>query len=91
MLSPWQPQKQILLTTFKHGQKKEPTIEKKLRALYDLQLIDSRIDEIISLRGELPLEVEDLENEIKELKTKSDKIKAIVEENKKESLNKNRL
>ena len=57
-----------------------------MRALYDLQLIDSRIDEIISLRGELPLEVEDLENDIKELKTKSDKIKAIVEENKKEIL-----
>ena len=68
------------------AKKKEPTVEKKLRALYDLQLIDSRIDEIISLRGELPLEVKDLENEIKELKTKSDKINAIVEENKKQIL-----
>ena len=68
MQSPYRKQKQILLTTFKHGQKKEPTVEKKLRALYDLQLIDSRIDEIVSLRGELPLEVEDLENEIKDLK-----------------------
>ena len=38
------------------AKKKEPTVEKKLRALYDLQLIDSRIDEIVSLRGELPLE-----------------------------------
>ena len=66
------------------AKKKEPTVEKELRALYDLQLIDSRIDEIVSLRGELPLEVEDLENEIKDLKTKSDKIKEIVEENKKE-------
>ena len=65
------------------AKKKEPTVEKKLRALYDLQLIDSRIDEIVSLRGELPLEVEDLENEIKDLKTKSDRIKDIVEENKK--------
>ena len=65
------------------AKKKEPTVEKKLRALYDLQLIDSRIDEIVSLRGELPLEVEDLEDEIKDLKTKSDKIKDIVEENKK--------
>ena len=45
------------------AKKKEPTVEKKLRALYDLQLIDSRIDEIISLRGELPLEVKDLEND----------------------------
>ena len=68
------------------AKKKEPTVEKKLRALYDLQLIDSRIDEIISLRGELPLEGKDLENEIKELKTKSDKINAIVEENKKQIL-----
>ena len=68
------------------AKKKEPTVEKKLRALYDLQLIDSRIDEIISLRGELPLEVKDLENKIKELKTKSDKINAIVEENKKQIL-----
>ena len=49
------------------AKKKEPTVEKKLRALYDLQLLDSRIDEIVSLRGELPLEVDDLENEIKDL------------------------
>ena len=39
------------------------TVEEKLRALYDLQLIDSRIDEIKNVRGELPLEVEDLEDE----------------------------
>ncbi|WP_372745635.1 zinc ribbon domain-containing protein [Lutibacter sp.] len=44
--------------------KKEVTVEEKLRALYDLQLIDSRIDEIKSVRGELPLEIEDLEDEI---------------------------
>ena len=31
--------------------KKEVTVEKKLRALYDLQLIDSRIDEIKNFRG----------------------------------------
>ena len=42
----------------------ETTVEEKLRALFDLQLIDSRIDQIRSIRGELPLEVEDLENEI---------------------------
>ena len=44
--------------------KKEVTVEEKLRALYDLQLIDSRVDEIKSVRGELPLEIEDLEDEI---------------------------
>lgn len=44
--------------------KKEVSVEEKLRALYDLQLIDSRIDEIRNVRGELPLEVEDLEDEV---------------------------
>ncbi len=46
------------------AKKKEISVEEKLRALYDLQLIDSRIDEIRNVRGELPLEVEDLEDEV---------------------------
>ncbi len=46
------------------AKKVEISVEDKLRALFDLQLIDSRIDQIRSIRGELPLEVEDLENEI---------------------------
>jgi len=46
------------------AKKKEISVEEKLRALFDLQIIDSRIDEIRNVRGELPLEVEDLENEI---------------------------
>jgi len=49
---------------------KEVTVEEKLRALYDLQLIDSRIDEIKSTRGELPLEIEDLEDDITGLNTR---------------------
>ncbi len=44
--------------------KKTLTAEDRLRTLYDLQLIDSRIDRIRVIRGELPLEVEDLENDI---------------------------
>ena len=44
--------------------KVETTIEEKLRALYNLQLVDTRIDEIRNVRGELPLEVEDLEAEV---------------------------
>jgi len=52
------------------AKKKEVTVEEKLRALYDLQLIDSRIDEIRSVRGELPLEVEDLEDEVTGLNTR---------------------
>ena len=60
------------------------TVESKLRALYDLQLIDSRIDEIVNIRGELPLEVEDLENEIAGLNTNSDKIKSEIEDSDKQ-------
>lgn len=52
------------------AKKKEVTVEDKLRALYDLQLIDSRIDEIKNTRGELPLEVNDLEDEIEGLQTR---------------------
>ncbi len=59
--------------------KTEITVEDKLRALYDLQLIDSRVDEIRSVRGELPLEVEDLEDEVLGLKTRLDKLKTDLE------------
>ncbi len=59
--------------------KTEATVEDKLRALYDLQLIDSRVDEIRNVRGELPLEVEDLEDEVLGLKTRLDKLKTDVE------------
>jgi len=52
------------------SKKKEITVENKLRALYDLQLVDSRVDEIRSVRGELPLEVQDLEDEIEGLNTR---------------------
>ncbi len=61
------------------AKKKETTVEEKLRALYDLQLIDSRVDEIRNVRGELPLEVEDLADEVLGLKTRLDKLKTDVE------------
>ncbi|MEE9362854.1 MAG: C4-type zinc ribbon domain-containing protein [Cellulophaga sp.] len=61
------------------AKKKEATAEEKLRALYDLQLIDSRVDEIRNVRGELPLEVEDLEDEVLGLKTRLDKLKTDLE------------
>ncbi|MCF6294784.1 MAG: hypothetical protein L3J25_03735 [Flavobacteriaceae bacterium] len=56
------------------AKKKEVSVEERLRALYDLQLIDSRIDEIRSVRGELPLEVRDLEDEVEGLKTRLQKL-----------------
>ncbi|OYQ38356.1 hypothetical protein CHU92_05460 [Flavobacterium cyanobacteriorum] len=58
---------------------KELSVEDKLRALYDLQLIDSRIDEIRNVRGELPLEVEDLEDEVAGLSTRLEKLKNDLE------------
>ena len=61
------------------AKKAEATVEEKLRALYDLQLIDSRVDEIRNVRGELPLEVEDLEDDVLGLKTRMDKLKTDVE------------
>ena len=47
------------------------TVSEKLKTLYALQLADTAIDKILQLRGELPLEVETLENEISELEAKS--------------------
>ena len=58
---------------------KELSVEDKLRAIYDLQLIDTRIDEIRNVRGELPLEVDDLEDELAGLKSRSEKLKADLE------------
>lgn len=59
---------------------KTVSVEDKLRALYDLQLIDSKIDQIRDMRGELPLEVKDLEAELEVLSGKVDKIKAEIKE-----------
>jgi hypothetical protein len=51
----------------------EVPIAEKLIALYTLQQIDSQIDKIKIIRGELPLEVQDLEDEIEGLQTRIDK------------------
>ena len=52
----------------------------KIMALYELQKIDSQIDEINKVKGELPLEVEDLEDEIAGLNTRIANINAEIEE-----------
>ncbi len=56
------------------AKKAELSVEDRLRALYDLQLIDSRVDEIRNIRGELPLEVRDLEDEVEGLNTRLEKL-----------------
>ncbi|KIP63990.1 zinc ribbon domain protein [Prevotella pectinovora] len=63
--------------------KKDPTdltVEEKLETLYKLQTTLSAIDEKRALRGELPLEVQDLEDEIAGLTTRVEKIKGEIED-----------
>ena len=56
------------------------SMQEKILALYELQKIDSKIDEINKVKGELPLEVQDLEDELAGLKTRLDHINAEIEE-----------
>lgn len=58
----------------------EASITEKLKKMWDLQLIDSQLDEIQILKGELPMEVADLEDEIAGLETRSKKLRAGVKE-----------
>ena len=53
---------------------KEYSVEEKLTALYNLQKIESKLDEIAILKGELPIEVRDLEDEIHGLKARETRI-----------------
>ncbi len=55
---------------YSRQEEKDISIEEKLRALYELQSVVSEIDKIKTLRGELPLEVQDLEDDITGLKTR---------------------
>lgn len=59
---------------------KEMSVEQKLQALYELQTTLTAIDEKRALRGELPLEVQDLEDEIAGLDTRIEKIDAEIKE-----------
>jgi predicted nucleic acid-binding Zn-ribbon protein len=61
------------------AEKNELSVEEKLRALYNLQQVDSKIDKIRTVRGELPLEVADLEDELAGLETRFQNIKAEVD------------
>jgi predicted nucleic acid-binding Zn-ribbon protein len=60
---------------------KEISVKDKLKALYQLQLVLSEIDKIKTLRGELPLEVQDLEDEIAGLETRLENIKGEIKNN----------
>lgn len=58
----------------------ERTVADKLRNLYDLQLIDSNLDDIQILKGELPMEVSDLEDEIAGLQKRVERMQAAVDD-----------
>ncbi|KAA8475555.1 hypothetical protein BDE36_0293 [Arcticibacter tournemirensis] len=58
----------------------EQTVEQRLKALYELQTIHTKIDKIRQVRGELPMEVADLEDEVAGLETRIQKIKAELDE-----------
>lgn len=64
----------------KAGETNDYSMEEKIVALYELQKIDSKIDEINKLKGELPLEVQDLEDEVAGLETRIANITAEAEE-----------
>ncbi len=56
------------------------SMQEKILALYELQKIDSKIDEINKIKGELPLEVQDLEDELAGLETRIAHINSEIEE-----------
>ncbi len=58
------------INNIKSTEGKEVSVQEKLKMLYELQTVASEIDKINTLRGELPLEVQDLEDEIVGLKTR---------------------
>lgn len=62
------------------AESKEITVKEKLKALYDLQVVVSEIDKIKILRGELPLEVQDLEDEIAGLETRIENFRGELKE-----------
>ncbi len=68
--------------------KVESTVEEKLKALYKLQIVDSKIDKIQIVRGELPLEVQDLEDEIAGIETRVGKISQDISDLQEEASNK---
>lgn len=69
----------------------EQTVEQKLKALYELQTIHTKIDKIRQVRGELPMEVADLEDEVAGLQTRIQKIKAELDDLEDAIVNRNNM
>lgn len=73
-------QRETFVSIQKNFADSEMSVEEKLRTLYSLQEADSAIDKILQQRGELPVEVENLENEVAELKAKAVQVNAEIDE-----------
>ena len=72
-------QRETFVSIQKNFADSELSVGEKLNTLYALQQADSAIDKILQLRGELPMEVENLENEIADLKAKAARISELIE------------
>ena len=72
-------QRETFVSLQKNFADSEISVEEKLKTLYALQEADSAIDKIMQMRGELPSEVEALENEIADLKARQTQDVAVIE------------
>ncbi len=77
------------MATDKTKNEQSLTVEQRLKAVYELQTILSEIDRIKTIRGELPLEVKDLEDNIEGLHTRIEKYKREIEELRRDSVAEN--
>ena len=72
-------QRETFVSLQKNFADSEISVEEKLKTLYALQEADSAIDKIVQLRGELPSEVETLENELADLKARMAQDNAVID------------
>ena len=72
-------QRETFVSIQKNFADSDLSVGEKLNTLYALQQADTAIDKILQLRGELPVEVENLENEIADLKAKAARISELIE------------
>ena len=72
-------QRETFVSLQKNFADSEISVEEKLKTLYALQEADSAIDKIVQLRGELPSEVETLENELADLKARMAQNNAVID------------
>ena len=73
-------QRETFVSIQKNFADSDLSVSEKLQTLYALQQADTAIDKILQLRGELPMEVEQLEGEIADFKAKSTRISEMIEE-----------